>query len=403
MKKIVQAVIAIAAAVLVGCQAAPTDVKTQSWSEIEQSARGQTATFAMWGGDERINAWIDGFVAPLLKDRYEVTVNRVAMDASVFVNKLSDEKKAGKDIGSLDLLWINGENFRRAKTEGLLYGPILDQLPSFAGVNPADVATDFGTPIEGYEVPYGRAQFVFEYDSAKISDPPRSFVQLREWVKKHPGRFTYPVPMDFTGSAFVRQVFYDTTGGYQTHLAPFDQGTFDAQATSTWEYLKEIQPFLWQGGKTYPTDKAKLDTLFERGEVDFNLNYNQGGAQGLILAGRYPATVRTFVMEGQSLGNVHFTAVPFNSPHKAAALVLANFLLSAEAQASKNDPAHWGDFTVLDPSRLSPEDQARFAGLNLGDAVLPLATLSQNVVPEIAAPYGTALEKGWEQNVPTQP
>ena len=39
------------------------------------------------------------------------------------------------------------------------------------------------------------------------------------------------------------------------------------------------------------------------------------------------------------------------------AMVLANFLLSPEAQAKKQDPRGWGDATVLDVSALEPEDR----------------------------------------------
>ncbi|MEI2691745.1 MAG: hypothetical protein V9H69_19410 [Anaerolineae bacterium] len=35
-------------------------------------------------------------------------------------------------------------------------------------------------------------------------------------------------------------------------------------------------------------------------------------------------------------------AIPYNSPHKAAAMVTADFLLSPEAQLSKADPARLG-------------------------------------------------------------
>lgn len=297
-----------------------SDVRNLSWAEIEAKAKGTTVTWAMWGGDDRINTWVDTVVATRLKKDYGVDLLRIPMDASVFVSKVSNEKSANKEQGSLDLLWINGENFRRAKSEGLLLGPISDKLPNMALVNPQDVVYDFGTLVEGYEVPYGRAQFVFEYDSAKIPSPPRNFVELKAWIIAHPGRFTYPEASDFTGSAFIRQVFYASSGGQANYIKPFDQDEFAVDSAPLWAWLKDVRPYLWQKGTTYPSDKAKLDTLFERGEVDFNMSYSQGGAQGLIHAGRYPATVRTLVMERQSLGNIHYTAVPFNSPNPAGAL-----------------------------------------------------------------------------------
>ena len=52
----------------------------------------------------------------------------------------------------------------------LLYGNWSQFLPGSAYVNWDDpsVANDFGLPVEGYESPYGKAQFVMIYDSARL-------------------------------------------------------------------------------------------------------------------------------------------------------------------------------------------------------------------------------------------
>ena len=52
-------------------------------------------------------------------------------------------------------------------------------------------------------------------------------------------------------------------------------------------------------------------------------------------------------MAGGTIGNTHFVAIPYNSSAKEGAQVVANFLLSPEAQARKLDPTVWGDPTVL--------------------------------------------------------
>jgi len=49
-------------------------------------------------------------------------------------------------------------------------------------------------------------------------------------------------------------------------------------------------------------------------------------------------------------------------------MLVANFLLSPEAQARKADEAIWGDPTVLAMDRLAPVDQQRFDGLKRGPA-----------------------------------
>jgi len=383
-----------------GAVEAETDVLAFGYEQIEQSAQGSTVSFYMWGGSPQINGWVDSVVGGYLQDRYDITLERVPMDASVFVNRLLSEKEADRRSGVMDILWINGENFKNAREGDILFGPFTQVLPNFEDyVDPATALSDSGYPIDGYEAPYGRAQFVMEYDSAQIAEPLADFAALAQWVRNNPGRFTYPQPPDFTGSAFIRQAFYALTGGHEQYVDGFDQALFDANAPALWEYLNDIEPYLWREGESYPADLATLDGLFERGEVSFNMTFTQTGAANKISQGRYPETVRTFVFEGVSLANTHYLAIPFNAPNKEGALVAINSILSPEIQLSKNDPANWGDFTVLDVQNLDEVTRQQFASLDLGAATLPLDVLSANAVPEIPSQYWEALEQGWEENV----
>jgi len=322
------------------------------------------------------------------------------MDAPVFINKLLTEKSAGKTRGTIDLLWINGENFKKAAETGLLLGPFASRLPNFQKyVDPATVTHDFGHPVEDREAPYGRAQFVFEYDPARTPTPPRSVAELEKWVEANPGRFTYPQPPDFTGSAFIRQLFYALTGGHRQYLAGFDPDLLARNAPKLWAFLNQLKPHLWQKGRSYPKDSATLDTLFARGEVDLGMSYHPPHAQAKILEGTYPPTVRTFVLADGSIYNTHFTTIPFNAPNPAGAMVAADYLLSPRAQLSKFDPQEWGDFPALDLSRLDESWRARFQAVDLGPATLKPEELAQAAVPEIPSDYLEALEAGWEKHV----
>ncbi|MFA9393943.1 MAG: ABC transporter substrate-binding protein [Halodesulfovibrio sp.] len=378
-------------------QQATTDI---SWDEHVARAKDTTVRFYMYGGMNNVNDWIDNVIAPAVKKQYGVTVERVPMSAPVFMNKMLAEKSAGKSTGSIDLLWINGENFKNARKADLIEGPVTPLLPNYlAYVNPDEAATDFGYPVDGYEAPYGRAQFVFEYDSARTPNPPKSFAELQEWVKKNPGKFTYPSPPDFTGSAFIRQVFYAVTGGHEQYANGFDQALFDANAPKLWAYLNDIAPYLWQEGRAYPKDPAFQATLFSRGEIDVMMAYHPTHAQNRVIDGTYPESVRTFVMEEGSIYNTHFTAIPKNASNKSGALIVMNYLLSPEAQLSKFSPNIWGDFPVLDMNKLSPEVVAQFAEVDLGQATLKPAELSAVAVPEIPSEWLEALEQGWEEHV----
>lgn len=371
-----------------------------SWADHVERAKGTTVRFYMYGGMNNVNDWVDTVVAQAVKENYGVTLERVPMSAPVFMNKMLAEKSAGKKTGSIDLLWINGENFKNARKADLLAGPVTHLLPNFIKyVNRDEAATDFGYPVEGYEAPYGRAQFVFEYDSVRTPNPPTSFAELKEWVTQHPGRFTYPSPPDFTGSAFIRQAFYAVTGGHEQYLGGFNKALFDANAPKLWAYLTEIAPYLWQQGQAYPKDPAFQATLFSRGEIDLMMAYHPTHAQNRIFDGTYPGSVRTFVMKEGAIYNTHFTAIPKNASNISGALVVMNYLLSPEAQLSKFSPKVWGDFPVLDMQKLSPQQAAQFADMELGVAILKPAELGAVAVPEIPSEWLEALEKGWEKHV----
>ncbi|MFW5837474.1 MAG: ABC transporter substrate-binding protein, partial [Desulfovibrionaceae bacterium] len=206
---------------------------------VQEMARGGEVRFFMYGGFAHVNRWVDSFVAANLEARYGISLRRIPMDAPVFMNKLIAEKAAGLERGSIDLVWINGENFKNAMQADLLFGPFAGKLPSFRYVDPAVVAYDFGYPVRGFEAPFGKAQFVFEYDKPALAEPPANLQELEAWIKANPGRFTYPQPPDFTGSAFVRQAFYFLTGGHEQYMDGFDQALFDKNAPKLWAWLNE--------------------------------------------------------------------------------------------------------------------------------------------------------------------
>ncbi|UJF16639.1 ABC transporter substrate-binding protein [Jeotgalibaca sp. MA1X17-3] len=180
-------------------------------------------------------------------------------------------------------MWLNGENFENAKENDLLFGPFSNQLPNvmnYVDTEALDVRYDFGTKVEGMEVPWGKVQFVFQYDQNKIAKPPQTFEELKEWIKKNPGRFTYPDPTDFTGNAFLRHLFYESVGDVETILEKgFDPFFAKKNSQKMWGFLNEIKPFLWQEGKTYPNNLAYLDRLYSQGEVYMTMGYNEARAE----------------------------------------------------------------------------------------------------------------------------
>jgi putative thiamine transport system substrate-binding protein len=363
-------------------------------------ARGQTVYWNAWAGETRINDYI-AWVGRELEARHGVSVVHVKLaDTAEAVSRVLAEKAAGTlEGGAVDLIWINGENFAAMKRQDLLFGPWAEQLPNFPLTNPdanPAVREDFTVPVEGYESPWGKAQIVFYHDTATVDAPPRSMTELLAWARANPGRFSYPLPPDFLGSTFLKQALIELAEDTEVLYRPVEDADFAAVSAPLWDFLDELHPQLWRGGRAFPANGAELRRLLGDGEIDIGFTFHPADVSAAIANLELPDTVRSHVLHGGTIGNVHFVAIPFNAAHKAGAMVLANFLLSPEAQARKQDPAVWGDSTVLDPDLLTPEDRARFESLDFGIATLSPAELGPPV-PEPHPSWMERLEQAWAE------
>src|SRR5690606_9259148 len=172
---------------------------------------------------------------------------------------------------------------------------------------------------------------------------PKSADELLVWAKANPGRFSYPQPPDFIGSSFLKQVLSEKIADRALLLKPVDEATFEEETKPLFAWLDELNPLMWRGGKAFPQNYPAMKQLLADGEVEIIFAFNPSEASNAIANGELPETVRSFVFPGGTLANTHFLAIPFNAAAKAGAMVLADFLLSPEAQARKEDPAVWGD------------------------------------------------------------
>jgi putative thiamine transport system substrate-binding protein len=377
---------------------ASTAAHAEDWSAIVAEARGQDVYFNAWGGSERINDYI-AWAGRRVAVEYGITLHHVKLtDTADAVARVLAEKTAGKSSGgSVDLIWINGENFAAMKQQGLLFGPFADSLPNQRLVDSEHKPTtriDFTIPVDGMESPWGMAQIVFLYDTARVTEPPRSIPAFLEWAKAHPGRFTYPAPPDFTGSTFLKQALYGLIADGAVLQQPATDADFATVTAPIWDWLDKLHPNLWRGGKTFPQNDQTQRQLLDDGEIDMSLSFNPGEASSAVAQGLLPNTVRTYVLDGGTIGNTHFLAIPFNAAAKEAAMVVANFLLSPEAQLRKQDPAIWGDPTVLGMDKLDPADRQKFDRLPLGIATLSPAALGRTLL-EPHPSWMTRIEAAW--------
>ena len=309
-----------------------------NWADVEEAARGQHVHWYAWGGESHINDYI-AWVGETVSERYGVTLSQVKLaDTAEAVARVLAETTAGRNTGGAgDLVWINGENFVAMKENGLLEGDAwAEALPNWQLVDleqygPA-ILTDFAVPVEGQQSPWGRAQLVFLFDEDR-TEPPNSLEALVKFAAENPGRFTYPRPPNFIGTSFLKQVLLDTVPDPSVLLQPAGEDGEALVRANMLPVLQALHPNLWRRGGTFPSSVADLRRLFADGEIALALTHNPSDGETAVRAGLLPPSVRVGAFEGGTLGNVHFVAVPHNAADKAGAFVVANFLLSPEAQA----------------------------------------------------------------------
>ena len=377
-----------------------TDIADMTFEEMVESAKGTTVTFYGWGGDEQLNQWLDNEFVPLMKEKYDITMELVPMDIDQVLSQLSGEVQAGKEKGSIDMIWINGENFQSAKENNMLYGPFVDRLPNYneyIDTESEDVTLDFAYPIEGFEAPYGKAQIVMIADTAVVTDLPTSTEALMEFVKKNPGKVTYPALPDFTGSAFVRNVIYDICGYEQFLTMEADKEVVKEAIEPALEYLRQLNPYLWNQGTTFPNSSTTLDNMFADGEVLLNMSYDAYGTAIKIENGTYTETTQTFQFDKGTIGNTNFMAIAVNAPNKAGAMVAINEMISPEVQAERYDVMKV--LPVVDYDKLNDTQKEAFDKVDLGKGTIPQDELLEKRLPEMKAELVPIIEEIWGEEV----
>ena len=363
------------------------------WGAIEAEARGQTVYFNAWAGSPQINAYI-AWAAGELQARHGISLEHVKLtDTAEAVRRIRDEVAAGGQ-GSADLIWINGENFRVMKQEGLLFGPFAEDLPNFALVDVEGKPTtriDFAEATEGLESPWGMAQLTFFGDGAKLGEPPLSMPELLDLARNAPGRVSYPAPPDFHGTTFVKQVLFETIAQRSLLGVSIGRDAFTAAAGPMFDFLDALHPHLWREGRQFPQSQAQVKQMLSDGELLIGLTFNPNEPANLVATGEMPETAIAWQHRDGTIGNTHFLAIPVNARAKAAAQVTANFLLSPEAQARKADLSVWGDPTVLDLGKLAPAQRRLFAeGRAPGAVSHPART-----IPEPHGSWVPLIEASW--------
>ncbi|MEO6443533.1 MAG: hypothetical protein ABIZ91_19220, partial [Gemmatimonadaceae bacterium] len=75
------------------------------WDSVVARARGTRVVWRMWRGDPAINAYVDRWVAPQVKARFDIELEAVDGYGPSLINAIVTEREAGRNTGTASLLW----------------------------------------------------------------------------------------------------------------------------------------------------------------------------------------------------------------------------------------------------------------------------------------------------------
>lgn len=385
------------------------------WQAVQERAKKEgTVNLYYWGGSDPINIWMDRTVAPALAEE-GVTLNPVRITGTKdAVDLVLAEMAAGKGPGegSVDAIWLNGENFATLKRQNALFGAFAPKLPNskFIEWNAEDPRSqmnlrDFGVETGGAEVPWSGEQYVCAVNTDRVAaaDVPHTFAELKAYLDKTPGKFTYVKPPHYIGNTFVQATIYahnpDGTGAaaFQESIDVIGAEELARLITPGLEYLKALEPGLLDangGSPRYPEDPSALDGMFLNGEVDFNCKFGMFAVATGLAQGTYPEAAEQFVFpEGNMIKNKNYLAIPANAPNPAAALIMTNYMSSVESQTSKLQGT--GMPPGIDPWKLNEAEAASLAAASPGLVGLTQADLDANAAPDTNATLVDVIEATW--------
>ncbi|HET8816700.1 MAG TPA: ABC transporter substrate-binding protein [Pseudidiomarina sp.] len=323
-------------------------VASDSWEKTVTAARGETVYLYAWGGSSEVNQYLR-WVAEEVEAQYQIRLVHVKVaDIGEAVARLLSENEG---FSAVDMLWLNGENFHQLKTANELLGELPSRIPNAQAIR-SDIPwqSDFGVPVEGFELPWGIGQFHLIVRSSLLQEFTQngqlSPQQLLAFAQRYPQRVSYPKPPEFHGTTFLKSLL---------HALHNDSELFTRAPSVTsrlaleplWAFLNQLHPLLWREGQDFPSGAAFQQQMLANGQLDVAVSFNPQELSVAQRQGRLPEGLERVVLGPGAVTNSHYLAIAKRTRVPHAAQVVMNYLLSKEAQLRKRDGSGWGDPAVI--------------------------------------------------------
>ncbi len=344
----------------------------------------KSLTVFISGGDNVRQLWQDSLAPAFSKANpgYSVTVNldlHGERDSQTMA-KLASAAQQNKDPG-FDL--VDGGFVTQAAGAGLLTPVSTSNVPNLADVPEKTVKAGGNGGI-----PYRGSSVLLAYDSKTVPTPPKTLDEVLAWIKANPGKFTYNTPNSGgSGQAFVTTVLdkfvpAEDRAKMETSYAKdlekdWDQG---------FALLASLNPYIYQKG-VYPNGNDQILSLLASGQISMAPVWSDMFITGQK-NGQIPPTARYTQISNPSLtGGAAYLGIPKSSPRQEAALKLANWVLTPEAQGLMINTL--AGYPAIKLDKLPPNVQEQFKNTGSDDLRLTyFASMRQD------------LNNLWAQKVP---
>jgi len=233
------------------------------------NAQQRVTLNVLTAGDQNMVDYITDYLGPLFQRQNPgVTVRALGTgpgDAGSqrIWERLEAQRRAGTTSVDVDVAVVHQTMAGRMVAEGLL-ARYREQAATGALATSDVTRNALGQNVDGFVLPMFNSQIALAYNPARVPNPPRTFVDLENWVKQNPRRFGYNgIRGGMSGVGFVFGWAY-AFGPDQKRLI---EGPFDAAAvtalTPAFQRLREFN----RNVTITPGNAGTLDAM-NRGEID---------------------------------------------------------------------------------------------------------------------------------------
>ncbi|MDQ6752233.1 MAG: extracellular solute-binding protein [Actinomycetota bacterium] len=377
------ALAAVAATAVTGCAQSST---ASAQNDVAGASADKTITVLISGDTNVQSLWEKSLVPAFEKANpgysVKVTLDLHGQHDAQTLAKLTSATEQNKKP---DFDLVDGGFVSKASAANLLTPVTPATIPALGDV-PQEVIKAGGTG----GIPYRGSAVLLAYDTKTVQTPPKTLDELLAWIKANPGKFTYNSPKSGgSGGAFVATVLdkfvpaadrAKMTVGYEKGL----EGDWNAGFAA----LRDLNPYIFQKG-VYPNGNKQTLDLLASGQISMAPVWSDQFMTG-VANGQIPSTVKATQISNPSFtGGAAYLGIPKSSPHQEAALKLANFVLSPEAQSMII--TDMSGFPAISLDKLPSDVQAKFQNAD-----------TNNLRKGYFDQMGKDLNNLWDQKVPGQ-